>query len=451
MPQPELPQPAHPEVDSMLSRKFGKEVANYFSGSPLNRVGFLRGDHAFLSSALKHPSTSFLVLNDLQPLIKQKANLAYVKYNDVRPIIGDDPYSISEADMVDTYNSKKHIPQMIFLGIDERVKDGLSHTNKGNVYSGAPYFALDVTPRETLTEACNTLISSLDSKGLTFAKGRAMDLEAPDGTPLLPPPASLHLQTRIVNSNALYTDSAQAAIFAEARQLLDWNLRNPFCAQCGQPTLSVNGGFKRMCPPTDMADLPATAVATTAEVPSTNIKQRAPCATRKGVSNLSFPRTDPTIIVAVVNSAGTHLLLGRSKRFPPLWYSTLAGFCEPAESIEEATRREVWEEAGIHLGRVIIHSTQPWPYPANLMIGAIGQSVPQGETIDLGNDPELEDAKWFPFDEVREALKYGTSGLGEDAGPHYKEGGLRLPPGTAIANQLITAVVNGLMTGVAKV
>lgn len=227
---------------------------------------------------------------------------------------------------------------------------------------------------------------------------------------------------------------------------MDWNLRNPFCAQCGHPTLSVNGGFKRTCPPNDLANLPSSAQATTPATSTKQTSERPPCATRKGVSNISFPRTDPTIICAVVNHANTHLLLGRSKRFPKNWYSTLAGFCEPAESIEEATRREVWEEAGIHLGRVVIHSTQPWPYPANLMIGAIGQSVPgHGEKIDLGNDPELEDAKWFSFDEVREALEIGTSGLGEEAGPGYKEGNLRLPPATAIANQLISAVINGFL------
>ena len=232
-----------------------------------------------------------------------------------------------------------------------------------------------------------------------------------------------------------------AAMYAEARQMLDWNLRNPFCAQCGQPTLSINGGFKRTCPPADLAKLPSTAVATSSDAPAEST-ERPPCATRKGISNVSFPRTDPTVIMAIVNHAGTHLLLGRQTRYPKYWYSVLAGFCEPAESVEEAVRREVWEEAGIHVGRVVIHSTQPWPYPANLMIGAIGQSVPGGEEIDLGNDPELEAANWYSFDEIREALRVGTSGIGEDSGPEYKEGDLRLPPPTAIANQLMTAVVS---------
>lgn len=227
--------------------------------------------------------------------------------------------------------------------------------------------------------------------------------------------------------------------------MLDWNARNPFCAQCGQPTMSTNAGFKRVCPPRDLARKNiGGALPTNTEV-VTDPTIRPPCATRKGISNISFPRTDPTVIMAVVNYAGNKILLGRQKRWPPYWFSTLAGFAEPAESIEEAVRREVYEESGVLVGRVVIHSTQPWPYPANLMIGAIGQATPEGEKIDLGNDPELDDARWFDFEEVRVALEVGTSGLGEEAGPGYKEGGLRLPPSTAIANQLMTSVVNGFV------
>ncbi|SMR59552.1 unnamed protein product [Zymoseptoria tritici ST99CH_3D1] len=410
--QPDNPEPAHASLDSMLSRKFGKEVANYFSGSPLNRVGFLRGDHKFLSQALRHPSTTFLLCNDLQPLVQPNTTtgagkLAWVKYDDVKSIIGSDPFATTEKEMIEAYNSSTYVPQMVFLGIDEARKDGLAYQGK-NLYTGAPYFAVDVTPREeTLREACEGLIERLKGEGLEFSKGRVMDVVASD-----------------------------AAIYAEARQLLDWNLRNPFCAACGHRTLSINAGFKRTCPPKDASD------------PNSS---RPTCVTRHGISNLCFPRTDPTVIMAVVNAAGDKLLLGRQKRWPPYWYSTLAGFAEPAESIEEAVRREVYEESGILVGRVVIHSTQPWPYPANLMIGAIGQAIGgEGERIDLGNDPELDDAKWFAFDEVREALRVGTSGLGEDAGEGYKEGGLRLPPNTAIANQLMTAVCNGFASGEMK-
>jgi len=94
---------------------------------------------------------------------------------------------------------------------------------------------------------------------------------------------------------------------------------------------------------------------TTAANPS---KDREPCITRKGIHNIAFPRTDATIIVAVLSADCKRIMLGRQKRWPEYFYSTLAGFVEPAESIEEATRREVWEESGVKLGRVVIHSTQ---------------------------------------------------------------------------------------------
>ncbi|KAI4668923.1 uncharacterized protein J4E79_000965 [Alternaria viburni] len=401
-PQPELPEPAHPEVDSMLSRRFGKEVANYFSGSPLNRVGFLRPDHQFLSSALNHPSTTFLLFNKLEPLTKSGSELARCTFADVKSIIGENPFEKSEEEVIAQYNSSLYVPQVIFLGLDER-KDGFKYKEH---YKGQPWFAVDVTPKESVKEKAEELLERMTSTGLEFSKGRM----------------NLSLQAE------------EAAIYAEARHLLDWNERNPFCASCGYKTLSVNAGFKRTCPPKDIAS-------------EVNQGERPPCATRTGISNLCFPRTDPTVIMAVVSADVTKILLGRQKRWPAHFYSTLAGFLEPAESVEEAVRREVWEESGIHLGRVVIHSTQPWPYPANLMIGAIGQAIPDGETIHLGHDAELEDAKWFTADEIREALRIGTSGLGDDAGPEYKEGGLRLPPKTAIANQLITAVANGFASG----
>ncbi len=146
--------------------------------------------------------------------------------------------------------------------------------------------------------------------------------------------------------------------------------------------------------------------------------------------------------MAVLSADSKRLLLGRQKRWPPLWYSTLAGFVEPGESIEEAVRREVWEEAGVKLGRVVIHSSQPWPYPNSLMIGALAQATPDGEEIVLEHDPEFEHARWVDIAEVEEALRVGTSGLEEGPAEGYKEGGLRLPPRTAIANQLLEAVIS---------
>ncbi|KAG0646553.1 putative NADH pyrophosphatase [Hyphodiscus hymeniophilus] len=409
-PQPDLPDPAHHDVDSMLSRKFGREVANYFSGSPLNRVSFLRANHDFVSKALAHPSTSFLLFNDLAPLAKDPSKLAYATHKEVEPLIGENPFKKTEEEMIKEYNSDITLPLVLFLGLDERKQEGFEH----GIYKGVPYFAIDVTPKGTVEKEATGVIEAMKAKGLSFVEGRMhMTLNAPE-----------------------------AAIYAQARALIDWNARNPFCGGCGQPTLSINAGTKRVCPPTDFASLPNAQAGVS---PAENPKVRAACATRKGISNLSFPRTDPTVIMAVVSHDAKRVLLGRSKRFPPLWYSTLAGFCEPAESVEEAVRREVWEESGVLLGRVVIHSTQPWPYPANLMIGAIGQALPDGEKIHLEHDPELEDAKWVDMDEVREALRVGTSGLGDGPGPEYTEGGLRLPPKTAIAHQLLTAVTDGFL------
>lgn len=214
--------------------------------------------------------------------------------------------------------------------------------------------------------------------------------------------------------------------------MIDWNTRSPFCAGCGNPNLSVHAGYKRVCPPSDRKG-------------GSEAQARGDCPTRHGISNICFPRSDPTMIAAIVSADGKRLLLGRQKRWPPYWYSTLAGFLEPGESIEEAVRREAWEESGVRVGRVVIHSSQPWPYPASLMIGAIAQALPDGESISL-NDKELEIAKWFSMEEVKNALEHGVGGLGDAAPAGYKEGDLRVPPAKAIANQLMTAVVDGYLT-----
>ncbi|OTB06789.1 hypothetical protein M426DRAFT_98607 [Hypoxylon sp. CI-4A] len=405
-PTPDLPVLAHD--DSMLSRRFGREVANYFSGSPLNRVSFLRTDYSFLRAAFAHPSSSFLLMDNLSPLAKDAATLSYVTRDVVVPLTGEEPFKKSEEEQLKDFNSSITQPVIVFLGIDEK-QPGFKYRD----YTGNPYFAVDVSAKGTVAEKAKSVSEAVKANGISFVDGRRlMSLNAPD-----------------------------AAIFAEARALLDWNNRNPFCGGCGQPTTSINAGWKRICPTKDLAGVPE------GDAP----KERADCPTRRGVSNLCFPRTDPTVIMAVVSADGTKLLLGRNKRFPPNWFSTLAGFLEPGESIEEAVRRETWEEAGVTVGRVVIHSSQPWPYPANLMVGAIGQAVPGGETIHLGHDEELTHANWYTFDEVREGLKFGVSALGDPAPEGYREGALRLPPPTAIANQLVQAVVEGYLDAVPKI
>jgi NAD+ diphosphatase len=108
--------------------------------------------------------------------------------------------------------------------------------------------------------------------------------------------------------------------------------------------------------------------------------------------------------MAIVSPDGERILLGRQKKWPKGFYSCLAGFLEPGESLEEAVRREIHEESGVGVGKVTYHSSQPWPFPANLMMGAIGQAIEGKDSIRLDLDNELEDARFFSRQEVLAAI-----------------------------------------------
>jgi len=177
-PQPEVPLAAHSELDSMLSRKFGKEVANYFSGSPINRVSFLRANHGFISNALTHPSASFVLLNDNAPLAKNAESLAYAKLDEIKSLIGENPFEKLEEQMIKEYRSDVTLPLVLFLGLNEKQLDGFEH----GIYKGTPYFAVDITPKGTVEKEANIVIETMKAKGLQFLEGRsAMTLNAPEG------------------------------------------------------------------------------------------------------------------------------------------------------------------------------------------------------------------------------------------------------------------------------
>jgi NAD+ diphosphatase len=188
--------------------------------------------------------------------------------------------------------------------------------------------------------------------------------------------------------------SAEAGILAQSRAQLDWHRRHRFCSVCGERTVQGRGGHVRQCP------------ACKAE---------------------HFPRTDPVAIMVV--SDGERCLLGQSRgRLSRTGtYSALAGFIDQGESIEEAVRREVREEAGIKVGQVRYHSSQPWPFPSSLMIGCHAKALSTEIHID---DGEMTDVRWFSRDEVLIALK------GEN--PH-----LQVPAPIAIAHHLIKAWAEG--------
>ncbi|RFU74093.1 hypothetical protein TARUN_8162 [Trichoderma arundinaceum] len=389
--------------DSMLSRRFGKEVINYYGGGLLNRFSFLRNDIKFIRKAATAPTTQFIALRDLNPLIADPKRLAFFSHEDVKPLIGADPFGRTDEEKKSVFDSSKPNPLLLFLGLLPDTPKAIDiETTKHGVVNGQPFFALDITPQGSFADAAEAFLKQAEAKGYSEQKN--------------------------VRTMTLHPEAA--AILAQARSLIDWNARNLFCAGCGNLNLSVETGYKRVCPTHDLAG-------------GSEPKARGDCPTRHGISNVCFPRTDPTMIAAVVSADCKRVLLGRQSRWPPKWHSTLAGFIEPGESIEDSVRREVWEEAGVRVGRVTIHSSQPWPYPSSLMIGAIAQALPDGEEISL-LDKELEAASWFTFEEVREALKNGTSALGDPA-PEGYNGPLFVPPAQAIAHQLLQAVVDGYM------
>ncbi|MGD0185605.1 MAG: NAD(+) diphosphatase [Roseiarcus sp.] len=147
------------------------------------------------------------------------------------------------------------------------------------------------------------------------------------------------------------------AILGQAKAILDWHARHGHCAHCGAPTRIVAAGWRREC---------------------------------DACKAQHFPRTDPVVIMLALD--GERCLLGRQARFPKGMYSCLAGFVEPGETIEEAVRREIHEEAGVACGEVAYVASQPWPFPSSLMVGCLAQATSRAITIDR---VELEDARWF--------------------------------------------------------
>jgi NAD+ diphosphatase len=193
-----------------------------------------------------------------------------------------------------------------------------------------------------------------------------------------------------LRASVLQLPADEAGIAAQARAMVDWHARHRHCAVCGGHTRSVQGGANRVC-----FDCQAE----------------------------HFPRTDPVAIAVVVR--GDQCLLGRGPGWPDTMFSALAGFVEPGETIEDAVRREVMEEAGVSVGDVTYLCCQPWPFPSSLMIGCIGQALSEEISIDRA---EIEEARWFSRDALRAALAGKRPGLG-------------VPPPMAIAHHLIRAWV----------
>ena len=182
----------------------------------------------------------------------------------------------------------------------------------------------------------------------------AYDIESIDPPALLP--GTRFEDLRLVAS-LLPID--EAGLLGYARAMISWRRRHRFCGTCGATTLPAKSGHVLVC-------------------------------TNPSCRHEQFPRIDPAIIVLV--SDGERALLGRQASWPVGRYSTIAGFVEPGESLEDAVAREVFEETGIEVDRIEYHSSQPWPFPASLMLGFTAHAV----TLEVHlRDQELEDARWF--------------------------------------------------------
>jgi NAD+ diphosphatase len=178
-----------------------------------------------------------------------------------------------------------------------------------------------------------------------------------------------------------------AAIIAQAKAMIDWHQRHGFCPRCGAATKIMDAGYRRLCDKCNAEH---------------------------------FPRVDPVVIMLA--TYGEACLVGRGKQFPPGMFSALAGFVEPGETIEEAVRRELMEEASVKVGEVTYYATQPWPFPSSLMIGCFAKAESPDAKVD---ENELAEVRWLERSVARDLIE----GKQVD--------GVRVPPPIAIAHHLI--------------
>lgn len=362
----------------------------YYTTSPLTRLSFLRQSNELLHKASQHSSAKYLCMHELNPLRDSNNSLLFLPYSKVKSIIGE-PYADSTKVTIESFNSLFLSPPLVFLGLDleSKASNVSLSTDPSQVYKGTPYFALDCT------DIREELLSSLTSATTNFEPTRV----------------------------DLTLSHPEAAVFAQARSYLHWLSHNRFCSSCGSPNLVINGGTKIMCPPHDAA-----------------FPNRPPrnCQTRTGLHNTAFPRTDPTLIAAPVSADGRRVLLGHGKRWTENYFSCLSGFIEPAESMESATRREVWEESGVKVNDVTIHSSQAWPYPSTMLVGTIGVCANKDDEVVSYPEQELGEARWFDLKEVEEALNHGHA-MWEQAPRGWT--GLRLPPDKLMAHRVLRGVI----------
>ncbi|MEE2761052.1 MAG: NAD(+) diphosphatase [Pseudomonadota bacterium] len=199
----------------------------------------------------------------------------------------------------------------------------------------------------------------------------AADLSKHDDPTMLPLPEGTEFED--LRRLATNIDPAEAGYLAYARALGHWHHNHEFCGACGAETIAAKGGHERNC-------------------------------SNEECGRSHFPRTDPAVIMLVTHPTEDKCLMGHNKRFKGLRYSTLAGFVEPGETLEQAVAREVKEEAGVQVDNVRYMASQPWPFPATIMLGFRARAY----TTEINcEDDELLEARWFTRVEVREMGETG--------------------------------------------
>jgi NAD+ diphosphatase len=309
--------------------------------------------------------------------------------SDRRPDLGPPPKLAYAASLIDRV--------AVLRGDAAALKKFYAHARAGAYVTGSENVVLKMSG-----EQCDPLFSLAEARALG-ATGEGVFLglagDAPRFGFAIAPDAIEQLKSR---TDLKITDLRSIAVqglvgaehlppLAEAKALLSWHARHRFCPNCGAPTNVAEAGWRRDCPVCHVQH---------------------------------FPRTDPVVIMLAIS--GERCVLGRSRRFAPTMWSCLAGFAEPGESIEDAVRREVLEEAGIACGRVRYFGSQPWPFPSSIMIGCHTEALSEALIVDR---EELEDARWFTREECAAMLT------------RRHPDGLTTPPPAAIAHHIIRSFV----------
>lgn len=385
----------------------------YFGHETLNRISFMREESDFLSTAILHDSAKFIFFKDTNPLIS--------KNSDKKLIILDN--SLLQKNNVWTAAITKwtkdnaeqeatmrdgNSPTILFMGIEDASvgldlkelklqEDGQTEKflDYQGRYQGVPYFAVDLTRSKDLEkEVVSTAYAATGAEENSIFFTYSL-------------------------KHFFGFDDKEGALFSHGKQFLDWLARNLYCPGCGNKVIPIHGGGKLKC-----------------ANPIEDGEGACPVKAAS-VSNVSFPRTDAVIITTITNKEKTKMLLSLLKRYAETkMYSCTAGFMEPAESVEVATTREIWEETGVVCRKINMVLTQPWPFPANLMIGCVAEVDFNGvnENIHLGHDKELADARWFDMKFVRQLI-YEKKTVDNPEG-------IKLPNPESIAFLLIRMVVD---------